>query len=753
MPVGSHKDAFKAHQLVKKLAGRDPNAVLADLAQQVLMDFVKNARQVNADHALAALPEDSTQYDIEKCDRALEAVDGLCGKCDESHDDNCFVNQTRRILIRIRTNYDPGPRFDGKKSLASLLEEAEQAALALQERADAAARKTQTGADNQMEALAPGSLAARVASLERGHRELEEKDVFRSTLIDEIAATIERVAAGDFAAEMPVHDDAQLGKLASSFNLMLGTVNRTMRHLDGLVAERSANLRRIMDTAPVGLLSLDEQLRVAPEYSLVCESILGVQDLRGRRFPELIGLTGSRAAERAKLEEFLDLLRQRILPEEDMAPLNPVEEWLLPKRDADGNGDEIPPEMERRKRPRESGGVWIRTRFHLIDRGDATPHFLVTIEDVTRAKEMAAEIAQADRENMQLKIIAEDPDLFCDFLTEAGRITAQVEERLRELDGAGDPRPLVNEMFRGVHTIKGTAATLGLDALSGLAAGLEDAFGRLREEAQIDSATASAARASMEDLKAELGAIVENTGKLLGHDPLGGGDAVLRVSAKALAAQIDRISAMGSVPEAARREIVSALAELRMTPARKGLARALRIVPGLAERLDRQVRFEVEGEDVHMDVDIARALNTPLIHIFRNALDHGIEPPEEREAAGKPPEGSLRCSIRQDNGALEVCVTDDGRGLDPEELRRKAVAKGLMSEAEARALDDAAGMAIIFMPGFSTAETVSDVSGRGVGMDAVRAIIREELGGAVAIESSPGAGASFIIRTPSGMKR
>lgn len=748
MPVGSHKDAFKAHQLVKKISANQTNAVLANLAQEILLDFVKNARQVNAERNLEDLPPDSNQYDSARSEEALAAVEKLCGKCDESHDDHCFVNLARRVLIKIRTGADLGAHFDGKKSLDDLLKEAfavAQAQIAATPAAEVTLPAEFEGGSANPQTMT--GLGEQVTALEHRHRELVEKDLFRATLIDEIRATIATVAEGNFAAAMPVHDDEQLGKLATAFNLMLDTVNQTMRHLDGLVAERSANLSRIMDTVPVGLLSLDEQLRVNPEYAKSCETILGVEQLRGRHFAELLGLTNSRQDERHKLEEFLDLFCQRILPEEDMAPLNPVQEWQLPGRELQEESA-IPSELDRRQRQRLPGGSWIRTNFHLIDRGpNQPPHLLVTVEDISRAKAMATAIVQADRENAQLKAIAEDPDLFCEFLGETLRIVTQVTEHLATLDRVADPQPLVNEMFRGVHTIKGTAAALGLDAISRQAASLENEFSRLRDAVTVAPAVVDAAREALAELHAATEDVVSGTAKLLGHCVGESDDTLLRISARNLGALMEMIRTI-TIPNGERETILAELAAFRLVPARKGLARALRIVPGLLERLGKEVSFVVEGEDGMIDIDTARELNTPLVHLFRNALDHGIESPEEREKVGKAAEGTLRLAIGQSERTIELRIADDGRGLDPALLRAKAVSRSLLSAAEAESLDDREALNLIFRPGFSTAEAVSDVSGRGVGMDAVLTSVRDQLGGTVTIESSLGQGTTFIITIP-----
>jgi len=231
MPIGSHNDAFKAYQSVKKLAGKSANPVLARLTADILLDFVKNIRQINPTFMLDNLPDDSTEYESQKLDNALESVESLCGKCRENHDNACFVNQSRRILIFAKTGIDLGSEFDGAKSLAQLLEDAFSSG--------SSDKKICQDQDNLCkEEVTPEAYA----ELKRKYEELRDKDVFRGTLIDEIVDTIKSVSEGNLEAEMPVHDDHQLGKLATAFNIMLKTINRSMSYLDHLVAERVADL-------------------------------------------------------------------------------------------------------------------------------------------------------------------------------------------------------------------------------------------------------------------------------------------------------------------------------------------------------------------------------------------------------------------------------------------------------------------------------------------------------------------------------
>jgi len=727
MAVGSHKDAFKAHQLVKKLSGKKEKKPLIEAAANILLDFVKNQRQVNSDHLITILPSDDGNYEPKKLDKALKAVDKLCGKCDESHDDACFVNQTRRMLIKAKTGVDLGNHFDGNKSLDELLKEAEDIAQSSSQEEKQTACETIQEVQNET----IDELSNDYDDLEKKYEELSEKDVFRSTLIDEIVDTITAVSNGNFAAEMPVHDDEQLGKLATAFNVMLKTINETMQNLDKLVSERSAELRMIMDTVPVGLMSImtlsGDDYRVNPEYSKTCEKILGIEELRGRSYLDIIGLPKRTGDARNDMAKFLDLLTQELLPEEDMAGLNPLEEIEI--KNDDGSV------------------IWAKVNYHLIHKqGSDKPDVLVVLEDITKAKAMQEEIARSEQENMQLKAIAEDPDLFCDFLTETTKMLAGVLDDANQLATANDPKPLVNNMFRGVHTIKGTAASFGLHGISKLAAELENSLDDLRQADTIAPEIIDETKKALDELNTATDEIVEKTEKLLGQK-VGGGDTVLRINASDIQSLIHKITRL-SLPADEKDSIVGTLQSFRSVSVQKGLGQALKIVPGLIERLEKDVVFELQDNNARLDCELSRELNTPFVHLIRNAFDHGIEYSEERVANGKPEQGLVKLTVTDEKDYLTLVLSDDGKGLDPEKLKASAISKGLITEDEAASMPDDEARRIIFRPGFSTAETVSDVSGRGVGMDAVVHTIESNLAGKVNINSILGQGTSFVIQIP-----
>ncbi|WP_423995633.1 ATP-binding protein [Halorubrum trapanicum] len=172
-----------------------------------------------------------------------------------------------------------------------------------------------------------------------------------------------------------------------------------------------------------------------------------------------------------------------------------------------------------------------------------------------------------------------------------------------------------------------------------------------------------------------------------------------------------------------------------------------RLVRDISRDLDKRIDFEIEGDDVELDRTILTEMRDPLVHVLRNAVDHGIEPPEEREAAGKDPTGHVELSAERERDHVIIEVADDGGGLDPDQLREKAVDEGVKSREAVDAMEDDEAYDLVFHPGFSTAEEVTDVSGRGVGMDVVRTTARD-LDGSVSVESDPGEGTTVRFRLP-----
>ena len=187
--------------------------------------------------------------------------------------------------------------------------------------------------------------------------------------------------------------------------------------------------------------------------------------------------------------------------------------------------------------------------------------------------------------------------------------------------------------------------------------------------------------------------------------------------------------------------------DMRLIPLRKVVGKFPRLVRDLSRDLGKEVEFTIEGEDIELDRTILTEISDPLMHILRNAVDHGIEPPEERERKGKPREGSIELRARRERDHVTIAVEDDGAGLDVEAIREQALEQGIRSAEELDRMDNSAIYDLTFHPGFSTAEEVTDTSGRGVGMDVVHETV-SQLDGSVNVESEPGEGTTVSLRLP-----
>ncbi|HFQ6070223.1 TPA: chemotaxis protein CheA [Pseudomonas aeruginosa] len=185
----------------------------------------------------------------------------------------------------------------------------------------------------------------------------------------------------------------------------------------------------------------------------------------------------------------------------------------------------------------------------------------------------------------------------------------------------------------------------------------------------------------------------------------------------------------------------------RMQPIKKVFGRFPRLVRDLARNMKKEINLELVGEETDLDKNLVEALADPLVHLVRNAVDHGIESPEEREAAGKPRVGQVVLSAEQEGDHILLMITDDGKGMDAEVLRNKAVEKGLLERDAADRLTDLECYNLIFAPGFSTKTEISDVSGRGVGMDVAKTKI-SQLNGTVNVFSQKGSGSKIVIKVP-----
>jgi two-component system chemotaxis sensor kinase CheA len=194
-------------------------------------------------------------------------------------------------------------------------------------------------------------------------------------------------------------------------------------------------------------------------------------------------------------------------------------------------------------------------------------------------------------------------------------------------------------------------------------------------------------------------------------------------------------------------DLQDTIMKVRMVPVSSVFSRFPRLVRDLSRKSGKEVELIMEGEETELDKSVVEVIGDPLVHLIRNAMDHGVEPEEDRIAKGKRPKGRVWLRAYHKGNSVAIEIEDDGKGIDPERMREVAVNKGIISPEEAKSLDDREAMELIFAPGFSSAETITDISGRGVGMDVVRTNIKN-LKGSVSIQSEIGKGTRFILSLP-----
>jgi two-component system chemotaxis sensor kinase CheA len=385
-------------------------------------------------------------------------------------------------------------------------------------------------------------------------------------------------------------------------------------------------------------------------------------------------------------------------------------------------------------------------------------------------------------------------DLINDFIAETREMLEALSGEIVAWETMPDDRARLDEIFRFVHTVKGNSGFFDLPRIGALSHAAEDALGAVRSGARVADARLVSAVLAVIDRLGELVEALETGEALASEDDSALIDALsaeapaevaeegapashaARASSRTIRLPVDLLDRMMSgvsdlvlarnelarrIRESGDAEMGAAFERVSATVAdlRDGITRTRmqridnlfaplpRMVRDISGQTGKQVTLEIDGGDVEIDREMIEMIRDPLTHIVRNAIDHGIESPAERRRAGKSESGCLRVCARQAGNQILLEISDDGRGIDGDTLVRRAVAAGLLTAERGDRLADGQKTALIFEPGLSTAAAVTDLSGRGVGMDVVRANI-ERIGGLVEVASRKGQGLALTLRVP-----
>ncbi|HEX4954902.1 MAG TPA: ATP-binding protein [Thermoanaerobaculia bacterium] len=526
------------------------------------------------------------------------------------------------------------------------------------------------------------------------------------------------VREGDLGLAVEVPGRDEIGELADSFNSMVGQMRAKTESLEQANAQLEHNLTvtdTIMGTVREGLFLLDPELRLGPKYSAALEGILGRADLTGKRLPDLLRTSlPERTFELT--ERFLRLLFNPSKNDSVIAKINPLRE--VETAFAAGGG------ALRHK--------YLSFTFDRIREGGAIVSAMVTVTDVTARIQLAVQLKQSQERlerqaELLLSVMHVDPQLLREFVEGAQGELAQINELLKEAKAdnlsAGERNAfyqrLIDQIYRRVHGIKGTAALLRIDYYAAAAHRFEDKLSDLRARRSLD-----------------------------------GNDFVPVVL------ELSRLSE--SLTEI--REVIERFAAIQHTFAATGgeegagalKAQLERFVGDLAERAGKEAALVFRATDpLDVPMRLRKPLQDVLAQLVRNSIAHGIEPPLDRAAAGKPRSGIIEVSLQRHNGHLEVMLRDDGRGLDYQRVaeRVREMAKTdpelfdrLVDRAQNRwrpgALEE-----MVFHPGFTTMSQATGDAGRGYGLNTVKESLTE-LGGKIQMRHRPGQFCEFHIVLP-----
>ncbi len=447
------------------------------------------------------------------------------------------------------------------------------------------------------------------------------------------------------------------------------------------LAASNEEMQRVLQHSRDGLLTIDRTGRVSTERSARADVLLGSIS-EGALLWDVIAREDPRTA--GALQVGWEAVLEDVLPRE-------LALAQLPKRVS-------------------VQGRTLDVQLTVIEQGGVIGGALVVLHDVT--DELSRERAErANRDLLEVfKHARVDAPGVVGFVREMDRLASSVAH-------AAD----ATSVLRGIHTMKGNAGMFGVRVIADLCHEIEQ---RAAEESGVPSpADRTRLAAAWAEVSHELGEWVDAER----------GQARIDVGPQDLADLQRAIEARVPHAELARR-----VAGWHLAPMSRLLARMGRQADALAYRLGKRVKVQIEPTDARVDADVLAPVLSALVHVVRNAIDHGIEPEEERLARGKPPVGTLRISAKLARDTLDLDIVDDGRGVDWELVRQKAVAAGLSPDVPNEAL---------FADGFSTRDAATDVSGRGVGLGAVRAVVRSFAGDA-AFDAELGHGSTFCVSIP-----
>lgn len=532
--------------------------------------------------------------------------------------------------------------------------------------------------------------------------------------ISRMQAMMSEIAASqDFTRRVPVDQEDEIGRSIMAFNSMLARIQESSL----LLRQKTCDMQTMLQNMPQGILTIVDGNKVHHEYSAYLETIFETQDIADRDMMELVFSSSNLGA---------DVLSQiqaigGACIGEDLMNFEFNEHLMvgeIEKTMADG-------------RVKILDLNWSP----ISDDNGTTVRLMLCVRDATELRKLAAEANEQKRELEIIgEILAVNPERFQEFILGSIKFIDKNELLIRQHQAAD--ADTITQLFRNMHTIKGNARTYGLQHLTNVVHEAEQTCEELhkpRPKLAWDQGTLLAELAGVKAAVERYARINEVSLGRKGAGRRGNAERYLLVDKAQIHETLHRLETVntGNLHElvAARDAVRNILRLLGTEPIDETLGGVIESLPALARELGKEPPIvEIEDNGYVIRNQASSLLKNVFMHLIRNAMDHGLEAPVVRAAQGKLPTGVINLEVQVAARMLQIRLGDDGRGLALARIRQLAVARGLLANSDQFVASDEAVAALIFQPGFSTAEKVTDISGRGVGMDAVQDFVRREHG-------------------------
>ena len=487
----------------------------------------------------------------------------------------------------------------------------------------------------------------------------------------------------------------------------------------------------LLTALPVGVLVINENLIIGPEYTEICEDILGQSELEGKSLFDILNISDDQEEIKKSISNYLQSFIQTL---GEPGTLNPQEilDIIPPSADDDGS-DEIAQENARQ----------IKINYQMISQApDGSAQVMVIIEDITPVKTVTEEVARTEKKVQQLEAIAADPDLYAELVGEVIQCVNMAIDKSANLSDNPENKESIASLSLDIQKIAALSSSFAEERVFETSQVLFDTIQHVIDGGEIPEGWRDRLNTYLNELSENITHLSEYFQELTGIDIQENTDKKLKILGSKLVQLSETLNHV-EIKEEEKSVLINHIKELKAVTVYEGLSRAEKIIQGIIEVTGENAAFIIEESDILLDFSLAQKLNEPLIHLFLHILRNNIDTPEDRFDRNKVEEANISVSIYEDEDGLVVEMSDDGEGLDPETVKQTIVEKGILTQEEVEEISDDECLDLIFKQGYYDTESMG-----GMSLNQILSLIGDELGGDVFVDAEPAEGTNFMIKIP-----